>query len=136
MYLHHFTNLGKQSKPILKFLSRRMFGVKEDLPILTLFTKESCTLCEEAKEVLEPHRHRFILQEVDIMDPKNSVWFERYKYDIPVFHINGQFLMMHHVNLKILERKLLKLEQKSNETVLTVTTSESCKTLNSQKATN
>ncbi|XP_051876041.1 glutaredoxin-like protein C5orf63 homolog isoform X2 [Pristis pectinata] len=88
---------------------------KKDLPILTLFTKDSCTLCEEAKEVLEPYRHRFILQEVDITDPENSVWFERYKYDIPVFHLNGQFLMMHRVNLKMLERRLARLEQESNQ---------------------
>ncbi|XP_072114159.1 glutaredoxin-like protein C5orf63 homolog [Mobula birostris] len=115
MYLHYFTKLGKPSKPILEFFLRRTSTLKKDLPTLTLFTKDSCTLCEEAKEVLEPYRHRFILQEVDITDPKNSVWFERYKNDIPVFHMNGQFLMMHRVNLKILERKLAKLEQECNQ---------------------
>ncbi|KAF7701297.1 hypothetical protein HF521_002462 [Silurus meridionalis] len=65
------------------------------LPVLTLFTKDPCPLCEEAKEMLEPYKHRFVLQEVDITLPENSVWYDRYKYDIPVFHLNGQFLMMH-----------------------------------------
>lgn len=54
---------------------------------------------------------QFILQEVDITLPENSVWYERYKFDIPVFHLNGQFLMMHRVNISKLEKQLQKLEQ-------------------------
>ncbi|KAL7847163.1 hypothetical protein SRHO_G00221430 [Serrasalmus rhombeus] len=48
------------------------------LPVLTLFTKDPCPLCDEAKEVLEPYKHRFVLQEVDISLPENSVWHDRY----------------------------------------------------------
>ncbi|KAL6472945.1 hypothetical protein MHYP_G00191330 [Metynnis hypsauchen] len=48
------------------------------LPVLTLFTKDPCPLCDEAKEVLEPYKHRFVLQEVDITLPENSVWHDRY----------------------------------------------------------
>nr|XP_042119832.1 glutaredoxin-like protein C5orf63 homolog isoform X3 [Peromyscus maniculatus bairdii] len=54
---------------------------------------------------------QFILQEVDITLPENSTWYERYRFDIPVFHLNGQFLMMHRVNTSKLEKQLLKLEQ-------------------------
>lgn len=54
---------------------------------------------------------QFILQEVDITLPENSAWYDRYKFDIPVFHLNGQFLMMHRVNLSKLEKQLQKLEQ-------------------------
>uniref|UniRef100_A0A9J7WWR9 Glutaredoxin-like protein n=1 Tax=Cyprinus carpio carpio TaxID=630221 RepID=A0A9J7WWR9_CYPCA len=75
-------------------------------PVLTLFTKEPCPLCDEAKAALEPYRHRFELQEVDISLPENRVWFDRYRYHIPVFHLNGRFLMMHHVNSALLERSL------------------------------
>ncbi|XP_059421577.1 glutaredoxin-like protein C5orf63 homolog [Carassius carassius] len=75
-------------------------------PVLVLFTKEPCPLCDEAKEALEPYRHRFELQEVDISLPENSVWFDRYKHHIPVFHLNGQFLMMHRVNTALLEKRL------------------------------
>ncbi|XP_055063247.2 glutaredoxin-like protein C5orf63 homolog [Misgurnus anguillicaudatus] len=82
------------------------------LPLLTLFTKHPCPLCEEAKEILEPYKHRFEFQEVDISLPENSVWWERYRYDIPVFHFNGQFLMMHRVNTTLLERAL---EKHSNQ---------------------
>ncbi|XP_053433088.1 glutaredoxin-like protein C5orf63 [Nycticebus coucang] len=31
---------------------------KTTLPMLTLFTKDPCPLCEEAKEALEPYKNR------------------------------------------------------------------------------
>lgn len=49
---------------------------------------------------------QFVLQEVDITLPGNSTWYERYKYDIPVFHLNGQFLMKHRVDIEKLENQL------------------------------
>lgn len=91
-------------------LHQRLFSQKK-LPILTLFTKDPCPLCDEAKEVLEPYKHRYIFQQVDITQPENKVWFDRYKYDIPVFHLNGQFLMMHRVNTTVLEGRLAKEEE-------------------------
>ncbi|XP_006886092.1 PREDICTED: glutaredoxin-like protein C5orf63 homolog [Elephantulus edwardii] len=100
--------LGKYS---LGFLLRNVSASKTTLPVLTLFTKDPCPLCDEAKEVLKPYNNRFILQEVDITLPENAAWYERYKFDIPVFHLNGQFLMMHRVNISKLEKQLLKLEQ-------------------------
>ncbi|XP_030744746.2 glutaredoxin-like protein C5orf63 homolog isoform X1 [Echinops telfairi] len=93
------------------FLLRNLSTSKTNLPVLTLFTKDPCPLCDEAKEVLKPYNNRFILQEVDITLPQHSAWYERYKFDIPVFHLNGQFLMMHRVNISKLEKQLLKLEQ-------------------------
>ncbi|XP_051764835.1 glutaredoxin-like protein C5orf63 homolog isoform X1 [Ctenopharyngodon idella] len=98
-----------------KTLNPKLFSVgnlirhlctRKQLPILTLFTKDPCPLCDEAKEALEPYKHRFELLEVDITLPENRVWFDRYRYDIPVFHLNGQFLMMHRVNSTLLERRL------------------------------
>uniref|UniRef100_H0XKA8 Glutaredoxin-like protein n=1 Tax=Otolemur garnettii TaxID=30611 RepID=H0XKA8_OTOGA len=89
---------------------RNLAAFKTTLPVLTLFTKDPCPLCEEAKDVLEPYKNRFILQEVDITLPENSAWYEQYKFDIPVFHLNGQFLMM---NTSKLEKQLLKPEQQS-----------------------
>ncbi|XP_018600380.1 glutaredoxin-like protein C5orf63 homolog [Scleropages formosus] len=87
---------------------------QKQLPILTLFTKNPCPLCDEAKQELEPYKHRFLLQEVDILLPENKVWYERYKYDIPVFHLNGQFLMMHRVNTTVLEKRLGRMEHKES----------------------
>uniref|UniRef100_A0A8D0HAK0 Glutaredoxin-like protein n=1 Tax=Sphenodon punctatus TaxID=8508 RepID=A0A8D0HAK0_SPHPU len=91
-------------------LQRLFCGINTNTPVLTLFTKNPCPLCDEAKEVLEPYKNRFILQEVDITLPENSVWYDRYKYDIPVFHLNGQFLMKHRVDIEKFENQLLKIE--------------------------
>ncbi|XP_073532740.1 glutaredoxin-like protein C5orf63 homolog isoform X2 [Phyllobates terribilis] len=86
----------------------------QEKPVLTLFTKNPCPLCDEAKEVLLPYMDRFVLEQVDITLPENMAWYDRYKHDIPVFHLNGQFLMMHRVNIKKLERYLSKLEQEDD----------------------
>ncbi|NWI64344.1 YD286 protein, partial [Todus mexicanus] len=53
---------------------------------------------------------QFILQEVDITLPENSLWYDKYKYDIPVFHLNGKFLMKHQVDVQKFEEQLMKLE--------------------------
>lgn len=53
--------------------------------------------------------NRFAWQEVDIKLPENSHWFGRYRYEIPVFHLNGHFLMKHRVDLKLLEDRLTQI---------------------------
>ncbi|KAM6986789.1 glutaredoxin-like protein C5orf63 homolog [Aplochiton taeniatus] len=91
-------------------LFRRLFS-ETKLPTLTLFTKDPCPLCDDAKEVLEPYKHRYVFQQVDITLPENKVWYDKYKYEIPVFHINGQFLMKHRVDISLLEKHLAKAEE-------------------------
>ncbi|XP_044513542.1 glutaredoxin-like protein C5orf63 homolog isoform X2 [Gracilinanus agilis] len=107
-------NRVQQVQYTLGLLFKKSCSSTKTLPVLTLFTKDLCPLCDEAKEVLKPLKDRFILQEVDITLPENSAWYDRYKFDIPVFHLNGQFLMMHRVNFSKLEKQLRKLEQQSN----------------------
>uniref|UniRef100_A0A8C6X0Y2 Glutaredoxin-like protein n=1 Tax=Naja naja TaxID=35670 RepID=A0A8C6X0Y2_NAJNA len=72
--------------------------------------KYPCPLCEEAKMMLEPYKDKFTLEEIDITLPNHSVWLEKYKYEIPVFHLNGKFLMKHQVDKQKLENHLLNLE--------------------------
>ncbi|XP_069820653.1 glutaredoxin-like protein C5orf63 homolog [Dendropsophus ebraccatus] len=103
-YLHRVKHLAFQA-------TKRHFTAQKEKPVLTLFTKNPCPLCDDAKEVLVPYMDRFILEQVDITLPENTAWYDRYKHDIPVFHLNGQFLMMHRVNIKKLERHLSRLEQ-------------------------
>ncbi|OWF56143.1 glutaredoxin-like protein C5orf63 homolog [Mizuhopecten yessoensis] len=79
------------------------------LPVLTLYTKDNCQLCEEAKEALTPLSHRFQLEEVDITESSNKEWL-KYRYDIPVFHFDGKYLMKHRVNLKDFEQTLTDYE--------------------------
>lgn len=76
------------------------------LPKLTLFTKEECQLCDEAKDQLRPHWHRFQFVEVDITLPENEKWFELYRYEIPVFYLDEKFLCKNRIDLDKLEEKL------------------------------
>uniref|UniRef100_A0A8B9SEW6 Glutaredoxin-like protein n=1 Tax=Apteryx owenii TaxID=8824 RepID=A0A8B9SEW6_APTOW len=39
-------------------LGRPLCSASANKPVLTLFTKKPCPLCDEAKEVLEPHKKR------------------------------------------------------------------------------
>ncbi|XP_006277037.1 glutaredoxin-like protein C5orf63 homolog [Alligator mississippiensis] len=96
-------------------LWRQLCAASTNIPVLTLFTKKPCPLCDEAKEVLEPYKNRLILQEVDITLPDNAAWYDKYKYDIPVFHLNGQFLMKHRVDIQKFENQLAKLELQNDD---------------------
>eukprot|EP00522_Entomoneis_paludosa_P009665 CAMPEP_0172450208 /NCGR_PEP_ID=MMETSP1065-20121228/8653_1 /TAXON_ID=265537 /ORGANISM="Amphiprora paludosa, Strain CCMP125" /LENGTH=146 /DNA_ID=CAMNT_0013201985 /DNA_START=138 /DNA_END=578 /DNA_ORIENTATION=- len=71
---------------------------EEEAPIVTLFTKEGCTLCDKVKEVLrqaQQENHVHSLEQIDITDENHQEWFDKYKYDIPVLHINGQYWLKH-----------------------------------------
>lgn len=65
-----------------------------------LFTKEGCTLCDKVKAVLLEIRdsHPHSLEQVDITDAGNQSYFNRYKYDIPVLHLNGVYWTKHRLS--------------------------------------
>ena len=72
-----------------------------DGPTVRLFTKHGCTLCDKAKDVLaqaaaeRPHT----LESVDITDADKAHWWAKYKYDIPVLHIDGSYWAKHRITL-------------------------------------
>ncbi|XP_005107756.1 glutaredoxin-like protein C5orf63 homolog [Aplysia californica] len=76
------------------------------LPVLTLYTKDPCPLCDEALEVLKPLLNQVALEKVDITKPGNEQWWKAYKYDIPVFHFEGKFLMKHRANVDLLRKAI------------------------------
>jgi thiol-disulfide isomerase/thioredoxin len=58
--------------------------------VVTLFTKEGCTLCDKVQDVLKSLRSKYPhkLVAIDITDPLyKDQWYEKYKYDIPVLHV-------------------------------------------------
>ena len=59
---------------------------------------------------------QFHFEEVDITEKGNEAWFSKYKYEIPVFHLNGTFLMKHTVNEELLEKELRKCEDNQDAT--------------------
>lgn len=82
-------------------------------PILTLFTKNPCPLCDELIAELTPFMDRLQLEKVDITSPENRKFYKQYRYDIPVLHINGEFLCMHRLDAekkKLLDTKLNELQ--------------------------
>jgi len=69
------------------------------LPVLTLFTKEECQLCDEAMEKLSPFLHQVQLETIDIEDEGREAEFDKFRYEIPVFFFNKKFLCKNHIDL-------------------------------------
>ena len=46
------------------------------------------------------------IEHVYIDKEENSAWFEKYRYDIPVIHLDGKFLMKHKVFTDALEEAI------------------------------
>ncbi len=67
------------------------------LPKIKLFTKEGCTLCDIVKQTLSDLKHDYphSLYAIDITDEDKLVWFEKYKYDIPVLHMEDVYWTKH-----------------------------------------
>ncbi|KAH8298180.1 hypothetical protein KR018_010562 [Drosophila ironensis] len=85
----------------------RLAPVAKGLPVLTLYTRDPCPLCDELVQQLEeqfPGQYR--LDKVYI-DRKENVRFLRlFRHDIPVLFLNGQFLCMHRLNEEALRERL------------------------------
>lgn len=91
------------------------------LPLsLTLFTKETCSLCVKARAILDnTTRHHSMpahtLTIVDITDPAHSTWFDRYCFDVPVLHVERDksdeqpVKFMHYFDKEKLLREFTKL---------------------------
>ena len=66
----------------------------------TLFTREGCHLCEDAKQVLE--RYGFCVEEVDI--DQDAQLSERFGNCVPVVSIDGRIRFRGQVNEVLLRR--------------------------------
>ncbi|KAM4059490.1 glutaredoxin-like protein [Hirsutella rhossiliensis] len=57
---------------------------------ITLFTRDNCSLCTTAKDVLSQvgNKRPFVFQKVDLALPESRPWRELYDFDIPVIHIS------------------------------------------------
>uniref|UniRef100_A0A3Q2X9S2 Glutaredoxin-like protein n=1 Tax=Hippocampus comes TaxID=109280 RepID=A0A3Q2X9S2_HIPCM len=111
----HSSPLFAMLNLVLRRVSHVRRYCRNNLPVLTLYTKDPCPLCDEAKEALQPLKHKFVLRQVDISRPENRAWRVKYKWDIPVFHLNGRFVMKHRVDVKLLNKLLDDQSSKNNE---------------------
>ena len=104
-----FMSCAKAVNKSVKFrLSRQFASVtgtvyesdEPDAPTVKLFTKEGCTLCDKVKDVLisvresQPHS----LEQVDITDEAHEEYFDKYKWDIPVLHVNDNYWIKHRID--------------------------------------
>jgi len=75
-------------------------------PIVTLYTKPGCHLCEDAKAIIDPLIAEFgaTLREINI--DTDSHLTEQFGYDIPVIFINDRKAAKHRVNPEQFRRQL------------------------------
>ena len=84
---------------------------------VTLFTKEGCTLCDKVKDILKECRDEVphSLDQVDITDESHAEWHSKYKYDIPVLHVNGQYWLKHRTTREEAKAGLLEAANKGTD---------------------
>ena len=68
-------------------------------PVLTLFTKEDCQLCDEALDKLSPYLEHVELEVIDIEDDGREADYDKFRYEIPVFFFNKKFLCKNWIDL-------------------------------------
>jgi glutaredoxin len=71
-----------------------------------IYTKPQCSLCAEARRVIEEIRTRvaFVLEEVDIRDAADT--WERYRHAVPVVTVDGEEVARLRVDAAALESRL------------------------------
>jgi glutaredoxin len=87
--------------------------VMDHLADVTLYSKQDCPLCDEARVALERVRDRiaFDLDEVDITtEPELEA---RYRERIPVIAVDGAELFDYHVDERALEQRLAETQPKA-----------------------
>jgi glutaredoxin len=78
---------------------------------ITLYTREGCELCEEARLVIMPLLREYgaKLHEVDIDD--DPVLHDRYTNDVPVMFLGSEIFGQHRVDVPLLRRALERVKK-------------------------
>ena len=87
--------------------------MSETLPVITLYSRNDCHLCDVAKGRIRSAGRRvpFRLEIVDIDGDPELV--ARYNDRVPVVHVNGEEVFSYRVNERALVRKLKSLSDTS-----------------------
>ena len=86
---------GMSSSRLFASVTGSVYEADNSKVVITLYTKEGCTLCDKVKDVLKQVQQdsesevqvSHSLRQIDITDEDQQDSFDRYKYDIPVLHI-------------------------------------------------
>lgn len=87
--------------------------MSETLPVVRLYSRNDCHLCDVAKGRIRSAGRRvpFRLEIVDIDSDAGLV--ARYNDRVPVVHVNGEEVFAYRVNERVLVRKLKSLSKPS-----------------------
>lgn len=90
--------------------------MSETLPVIRLYSRKDCHLCDVAKGRIESAGRRvpFRLEIVDVDGDPELV--ARYNDRVPVVHVNGEEAFAYRVNERALVRKLKSLSDTSRRT--------------------
>lgn len=97
-YGHHRSHGHRPHRRLMASVSGTVYrSPDETAPTIKLITKDGCTLCDKVKDVLSELREDYphSLEQVDITDQDHSDWYSKYKYDIPVLHMEDKFWIKH-----------------------------------------
>jgi len=95
---------------------KRLFCLQHTAPkpVLTLFTKDFCPLCDDALDELgDANLDKVTLETIDIEEEGNEEWFNKFRYEIPVFFLNKKFLCKNRIDLDAFNSALEEYHAKS-----------------------
>jgi glutaredoxin len=70
--------------------TRRLLSSLPRLPVhVTFFSRASCALCHNARNVLAAawEKRPFEYVEIDVMTTQDTKWKDAYEFDVPVIHV-------------------------------------------------
>ena len=96
------------SSPILRLClnSRLSNCMIRNFVTLRLLTKDGCQLCDESKKIINKEFPNVKIEEVYITDAGNEDLYDRWKWEIPVFYLDGKFLCKNRIDLELLKQKI------------------------------
>lgn len=78
-----------------------------------MLTKRECQLCSDARRTVEDKLPSELLaklefEDVDITDDGNEALYDRWRYEIPVFYLNGKYLCKNRIDIDKLSQMMSK----------------------------
>lgn len=73
---------------------------------VTLYTRQGCCLCDDAKQVLAEARRRAVFEYREVDIDSDPALRQQYNDEVPVIAINGAKAFKYRVDLKDLLRRL------------------------------
>ncbi|KAJ8678547.1 hypothetical protein QAD02_014334 [Eretmocerus hayati] len=88
-------------------LIEKLSHERSNPPMLTMYTKDECPLCDIVKSELKKNFDgQYRLELVDITAPGNEHLKELYRYEIPVLFLEGHYLCKHRLDADLLRKRL------------------------------